>query len=79
MDDCATSLFEEGACCPALCHPRALSRKSAAAQLKTQRQCQNFRACPTPLCRPPPHQSALACEAGLCVMKRLAGAKESER
>lgn len=78
VDDCATSLFEEDACCPVLCHPRALSKRAASAQLKMQLQCQNLRACPQPLCREQPFRSALACEAGRCIMKRLAGSKESE-
>ena len=79
VDDCTTTLFESGACCPGLCHPRALSKKGASAELKQQMQCQNLRACPVPLCRPPQGQSALACAAGRCVMQRAPGPPESQR
>ena len=78
VDDCTTTLYESGGCCPMLCHPRALSKKAAAAQMKVQMQCQNLRACPQPLCRPPRFQSVLACVAGQCVHRRVGGPEEAQ-
>ena len=78
MDECTTTLYESGGCCPMLCHPRALSKKAAAAQMKVQMQCQNLRACPQPLCRPPRFQSVLACVAGQCVHRRTGGPEEAQ-
>ena len=73
VDDCTTTYFASGACCPMLCSPRAVTRKAAAAQMKEVMQCQNLKACAHPLCRPPPFERQLACVEGRCLNRRVAG------
>lgn len=76
VDDCATTRFEEGACCAMLCSPRATTKK--ALQEAAKAQCNTLAKCAQPLCLPPRFQHRLACEAGRCVMQQV-GRVEQER
>jgi hypothetical protein len=76
VDDCATTRFEDGACCPMLCAPRATTKKAVQEALKTQ--CNTLVKCAQPLCLPPRFQHRLACEAGRCVMQMVGRVEQQQ-
>jgi hypothetical protein len=76
VDDCATSRYEEGACCATLCQPRATTKK--AVEEKARQNCATLVRCAQPLCLPPRVQHQLACQQGRCVMQRVASPLQSE-
>ena len=76
VDDCATTRFEDGACCAMLCSPRATTKK--AVQAAAKEQCNTLVKCAQPLCLPPRFQHRLTCEAGKCVMQ-MVGRVEREQ
>jgi hypothetical protein len=76
VDDCATTRFEEGACCAMLCAPRATTKKAVQEAAKVQ--CNTLVKCAQPFCLPPRFQHRLACEAGKCVMQ-LVGRMEQQQ
>jgi hypothetical protein len=76
VDDCATTRFEDGACCAMLCSPRATTKKAVQEAAKVR--CNTLVKCAQPFCQPPRFQQRLACEAGKCVMQ-MVGRVEQER
>jgi hypothetical protein len=67
VDDCATTHYEEGACCAMLCAPRATTKK--ALQEKAKENCATLVRCAQPLCHQSKLPYQLACLEGRCVMK----------
>lgn len=68
--DCGTTNMADGACCPSLCQPRVVSKKSAEALKKYAAVCakpDGAAECPVPECAPPRSGVAAACVSGKCV------------
>lgn len=73
-DDCALTAFNDGACCPMLCQPRAVSKNSAAALEKYGAECKKPEGgCPVPECAPPRIDRRAACVSGKCVARVAPG------
>ena len=69
-DDCAFTSYDNGACCPTRCQPRAVSKKSAAAIEKWAATCKKpEEGCPVVDCPPPPMARQPACVSGRCVAR----------
>ena len=71
--DCGTTKMADGDCCPSLCQPRVVSKKSAAALKKYATVCrkpEGFDECPVPECAPPQTGLVAACLSGRCVETR---------
>ena len=67
--DCAFTRVAQGACCPMLCTPRAVTRGQAEALAATVPRCTKGRNCPEPFCRPPPNEIVPACVQNRCVIR----------
>jgi hypothetical protein len=68
-DDCAPTKMADGDCCPSLCQPRIVSKKSADALAKYAAVCKKPTGdeCPAPECAPPQTAVQAACVSGKCV------------
>jgi hypothetical protein len=68
--DCALTKYADNECCPSLCQPRAVAKKSAEALTKYGKDCKKSAlACPVPACAPPQSTPAAACVDGKCAVK----------
>ena len=68
--DCAFTTMADGDCCPSLCPPRVVSKRSAAALAKYAKECKKPEGgCPVPECMPPRMQTTAACVSGRCVAR----------
>ena len=67
--DCGTTRMADGDCCPSLCQPRVVSKKSAEALKKYATVCMkpDGADCAVPECAPPQSGVAAACVSGKCV------------
>lgn len=73
-DDCAFTMFEDGACCPTRCQGRAVSKKSAEAIVKYAAECKKREGgCPVAECAPPRITTQPACVSGKCVARAAPG------
>jgi hypothetical protein len=79
--DCAMTKYADNECCPSLCQPRAVAKKSAEALTKYGKECKKSAlACEQPTCPPP--QSAppvAACVEGQCAVKAAPAADQHLR
>ena len=65
--DCVFITYDDGACCPMLCQPRAVARTSAEAIEKYAAACKKPEGgCPVPECAPSPIARVPACVSGKC-------------
>ena len=70
--DCAGTTYADKDCCPSLCQPRAVAKKSAEALSKYGKECRkNPLDCPVPSCAPPQSLLVPACVGGKCAMKAM--------
>jgi hypothetical protein len=70
--DCALTTMADGDCCPSLCQPRAVSKKSAEALAKYGAACAKPGGeCPALPCAPPPQASLPACVDGRCTIRAV--------
>ena len=68
--DCAFTAMADGKCCPSLCPPRVVAKKSAEALEKYAAACSKPEGgCPEPECAPPPVVRQPACVSGKCVAR----------
>lgn len=68
--DCAFTPMADGQCCPSLCPPRVVSKKSADALEKYGAECKKPEGgCPAPECAPPPVTRQPACVDGTCAAR----------
>ncbi|HEX6838493.1 MAG TPA: hypothetical protein VF334_18075 [Polyangia bacterium] len=68
--DCAFTKSADGDCCPSLCPPRVVSKRSAEALAKYAKECKKPEGgCPVPECMPPRMQTTAACVSGRCVAR----------
>ena len=73
-DDCAFTAFEDGACCPMLCPPRIVNKRSADAFTRYGESCKKPEGgCPVPECAPPRVTMTAACVSGKCVARAAPG------
>ncbi|HEX8953270.1 MAG TPA: hypothetical protein VF945_15555, partial [Polyangia bacterium] len=74
-DDCALTKLRDGDCCPMLCQPRAVSKKSAEALDKYAATCAKPKGgrCPVPACAPPRIDMRPACVSGKCEARAAPG------
>jgi hypothetical protein len=69
-DDCAFTAYEDGACCPMLCQPRAVAKKSVAAIEKYAAACEKPEGgCPVAECAAPVMTRKPACVSGRCAAR----------
>ena len=71
--DCAFTRVAQGACCPMLCTPRAVTKKRAAELEANLPICTGGKpeSCPKPVCRDRGTSTAPVCEAGRCVARTV--------
>ena len=71
-DECELTRIVDGACCPTLCNPRAVSKVKAAELAAAVKACTpGGSGCPKPLCRPPRVRTEPICQAGRCAVREL--------
>jgi hypothetical protein len=77
-DDCALTLLARGPkeCCPSLCTPRAVTRRSAAEASRRAPACAGANKCPHLSCMPPRRRMEAACLHRRCVARPLPPADE---
>jgi len=73
-DDCGTTRMAAGDCCPSLCQPRVVSKKSAQALAKYAAVCKKPEGgeCPVSECAPPQAAVVAACVSGKCEAHAMA-------
>jgi hypothetical protein len=72
--DCAPTKMADGDCCPSLCQPRIVSKRSADALAKYGATCEKPGGgqCPVPECAPPQTSVVAACVSGKCEAHAMA-------